>query len=63
MNRLIAQVPYVYEQSEKFAKPPPKESIFKDLELLKAAKEFGIKVPPKVKYQMGDPDWNSKNDM
>lgn len=58
MNELISQIPYVYEQSEKFAKPPKKEPISKDQEFLKAAKDFGVKVPPKVRYQMGDSGWN-----
>lgn len=60
MNKLISQVPYVYEQSEKFAKPPKphKDSGQENQELLKTAERFGIKVPSKVKYQMGDPDWN-----
>jgi len=87
MNRLISQVPYVYEQSEKFAKPPPPtqaglsnepmrlsapspqitngggkrksgvSEASKDFELLKTAEAFGIKIPPKVRYQMGDPNW------
>jgi len=58
VGKLVEHIRYVYEMSEDFGKPP--KQIKKgpsDSELLAEADKFGIDLPPKVRYQMGDSNW------
>lgn len=58
VNDLVEQIEYTYEMSEKFGSPPKIESKGPtDAELLEAADKHDIKLPPRVRYQLGDKNW------
>lgn len=57
INQLIEQIPYVYEESKEFGKPPREKSKVTNSDLLKEADQLEIKIPKRVQYQMGKTNW------
>jgi len=59
---LVEQIKYTYEMSEDFGKPPriKKGQGPTDADFLEAAERYNISLPPRVRFQLGDKNWQKE---
>lgn len=58
LSMYLDQIPYVLETSQEFGKPPRREA--PPSEVADLAERCGIRVPPRVKYQLGIEMWQDQ---